>query len=193
MGTIRFPRFDANAAVAFSQAELDHAALHQRGRVYGLSGYTWAGVPRPQHGYAFAWVASGGMGNAGFVVLLARSARAAEYLRQGWITWAMDRYELPYAHADALYSAIREARVGGCGHEEPVLDYVLDTLDHPGWGYFDQRLGWRWHERWGMPETGLSFPRLTAAAAIVAAYRPRLARADWRETPPAAVSEGHRQ
>ena len=154
-------------------SEMTAAELHcialAGGEVGSIAyGYTVRGkLPDERHGYGFAWVATGGMGNCGTLVLTPRSPEASEYLRQGKVAAIMRDHGLDYADADALYSATKGVKYG---IESGVLAYALQTRDcTPAWDAFPG-LGkgvWRWHAEWQMDATDLSAPRLAACAEVV--------------------------
>ena len=154
-----------------TQEELNRIAL-AGGEVGSIGyGYTVRGkLPEQRHGYGFAWIATGGMGNCGTLVLTPRSPWAAEYIRQGKIAMIMRDHGLDYAEADALYSATRGVQYG---MEHGVLEYVIKTRDCvPAWDAFPG-LGkgvWRWHAEWQMDATDLSAPRLAACAEVIKRY-----------------------
>ena len=164
--------YDTDMGVsALSKAELDAIALNG-GRV-GSVGYGFAccgELPAESHGYGFKWVDTRGMGNHGVLVLTPRSQRAAEYLRQGRVNALMADFGLEYAAADALYSAARSVQYG---HESGVLAYAVETREYSAaWARFPgEGCGVRrWLSDWGMPETALSVPRISAVAAVLAAW-----------------------
>ena len=164
--------YDTDLGVAsLSKAELDQIAL-SGGRVGGIGyGYACTGtLPVERFGYGFKWTNTQGMGNYGTLILIPRSQRAAEYLRQGRVNALMADFGLEYAAADALYSAARGVQYG---HESGVLAYAVETREcraawarFPGAGHGVRR----WLAEWDMPETALSVPRLSAVAAVLAAW-----------------------
>ena len=148
--------------------ELHRIAL--KGGIVGSIGYGYSlrgRLPDSLHGYGFRWVATHGMGNCGTLILVPKSPEAAEHVRQGKVAAIMREHGLDYAKADALYSAARGVQYG---MEPGVIDYVLQTRDCvPAWDAFPG-VGngvWRWHAEWGMPEAGLSAPRLAACAEVL--------------------------
>jgi hypothetical protein len=158
-------------ASALSKQELDQIAL-AGGRIGSIGfGYACAGeLPAELHGYGFKWLDTRGMGNHGYLVLTARSQRAAEYLRQGKVGQFMADLGLGYQQADALYSACRGVRHG---FEQEVLAYAVETREcREAWARFPGagRGVRRWLVEWSMPETALSVPRLAAVAEILAAW-----------------------
>jgi len=151
---------------------LDRIALN--GGTLGAIGYSYATnsvTPPPRHGYGFAWIDRRGMGNHGRLVLVPRSDRAAEYLRQGKVKIFMEDYDLSYQEADALYSATQGVERG---LESAVLDYAIETRDCVyAWAHFpfeDHRVR-VWLAEWSMPETSLSVPRIFAVAEIMRNWR----------------------
>lgn len=157
-------------ASELSQADLDTIAL--RGGKVGEIGYGYAtrGEVADRHGYGFVWVNSKGMGNYGDLVLVARSKRAAEYLRQGKISIWMEAYGLSFQEADSLYSVARETRHG---FEPAVLKYCAETRDcWAAWAaapaMATNRSRARWERDWKMPTSGeMSIPRWEAVRDIM--------------------------
>lgn len=161
--------YDSDLGVSgMSRDDLNQIAL--AGGYVGGIGYGYAcrgALPRERHGYGFRWIATGGMGNCGSLVLTPRSKEAAEYLRQGKVQQIIADHGLDYADADAMYSATRGVRFG---LEPMVLAYAIQTRDcRPAWDHFPGVGGgvWRWFSEWRMPETELSAPRLSAVAEIL--------------------------
>lgn len=150
--------------------QLDAIAL--RGGKVGEIGYGHAtrGKVPDRHGYGFAWIGSRGMGNYGDLVLVARSPRAAEHLRQGKISIWMKDYGLNYQEVDSLYSIARETRHG---LEPAVLKYCAETRDcWAAWAaapaMATNRARARWERDWKMPTSGeMSIPRWEAVRDIM--------------------------
>ena len=158
-------------AAALSQTELDEIAL-AGGRVGSVGfGYACTGtLPAERFGYGFRWINTRGMGNHGSLVLVPRSQRAAEYLRQGRVRQLMADHSLGYQQADTLYSACRGVKYG---QEAEVLAYAVETRDcRQAWAHFpgEGRGVRRWLSEWDMPSSALSVPRLSAVAEILAAW-----------------------
>lgn len=152
------------------QAELDAIAL--RGGVVGSIGYgytTRGETPADRHGYGFTWIDKRGMGNHGALVLVPRSQRAAEFIRQGKVALFMRDFGLDYQTADRLYSATRGVQRG---LEHDVLAYCASTLDcveawrHAPAATWRQRQ--KWEADWRMPHCSLSCPRWDAVLAVMA-------------------------
>jgi hypothetical protein len=151
-----------------SQRQLNEIALNKGGVVGSFSyGYDLRDhdLPEAIHGYGCRWIGTQGMGNCGTLVLTAKSAQAAEYLRQGKVKAFMERYDLSYVEADNLYDATRCSY----GLEDDVIRYALENRHNPAWKNFPGvgRGVWNWHYDAKLPETGLSAPRLEAVDFIV--------------------------
>lgn len=167
----QFYEVDLGASCA-EQAELDAIAL--RGGCIGSIGYGYATRGRPpedRHGYGFRWIDTQGMGNHGSLVLVARSKRAAEYIRQGKVAQFMRDFNLNYQEADRLYSATR----GVCRSlEHGVLAYCVATRDCvAAWQHAPDstwRSRARWESEWGMPHADMSCPRWASVCAIMSAW-----------------------
>ena len=164
--------YDTDLGVStLSKSELDQIALN--GGHVGSVGYGYActgTLPAERFGYGFRWVNTQGMGNHGALVLVPRSAHAAEYLRQGKVGQFMADLGLGYQQADALYSATRGVKYG---LEPEVLTYAVQTREYNvAWAHFpgEGHGVRRWLAEWSMPETALTVPRLAAVAAVLAAW-----------------------
>jgi len=164
--------YDTDLGVStLSEQELDAIAL-AGGRVGGIGyGFACCGeLPAESHGYGFKWIGTKGMGNHGSLVLVPRSTRAAEYLRQGRVSALMADFGLEYGEADSLYSACRGVKYG---FEQEVVAYAVETREYnAAWQHFpgEGRGVRRWLGEWSMPETALTVPRLAAVEAILAAW-----------------------
>jgi hypothetical protein len=148
-----------------TQAQLDACALE--GGVVGGIGYGYAtrGETPDRHGYGAVWVNSQGMGNHGTLVLVAKSRRAAEFLRTGRLNALVRDFGI----TRALAARIDDARKGvQYGREHLVVATVLAN-PHVEWSSFPGvgNGAARWAERWGI-DGWLSCPRLEAAATIAA-------------------------
>jgi len=161
--------YETNLSVdRLTRQQLDAIALNG-GKVGGIGfGYATRGaLPHERYGYGFCWINTQGMGNHGVLVLVPRTQRAAEYIRQGKIRAWMHGYNLTYQEADALYSAAQGVQYG---FESGVIEYALKTKEFThAWDHFPGAGGgvWRWHEKWRMPQTDLSVWRLDAVHHIV--------------------------
>lgn len=154
------------------QAELDAIAL--RGGCMGSIGYGYAtrgSAPEDRHGYGFRWINSQGMGNHGSLVLIPRSKRAAEFIRNGKVSQFMRDFGLDYQDADSLYSVTRGVRRG---LEHGVLAYCVATRDCVAAWQHAPDSSWRertrWEQEWRMPHSDLSCPRWDAVCAIMTAW-----------------------
>jgi hypothetical protein len=152
--------------------ELNSCAL--RGGVWGEIGYGYAcrgELPKERHGYTFQWIGTGGMGNAGKIVLKGRTPLAREYLREGVVREIMSRFpDLAYVEASRLADAARTTQYG---REEAVQKLAVETRHLVNaWDAFDDagRPGYstdKWSKVWGIER--LSYWRLRAAQGLVRA------------------------
>jgi len=147
-----------------TQKDLDLIALD--GGVVGSIGYGFAQpdheIPA-RHGYGFRWINTKGMGNHGTLILTAKSARAAEYLRTGRIDALMGNHGIDRVLATRIEHARRGVKYG---REHAVVQCVIDYA-HVDWESFPGVGGGasEWARRWHI-DAPLSMPRLEAAAKI---------------------------
>ena len=147
-------------------AELNTAAL--AGGEWGC--YTSFGLlctraeAETKHGYGLALTQTHGCGNRGQLVLTAKSAEAAEYLRQGKARQVMARTGCTYQVADAYVSASKGVKYAF----EPSVYTLAVKERHSCGAWLDfKRVGHgykvdKWCETWQMPR--LTGPRLESAA-----------------------------
>ena len=154
-----------------SPEELDWYAVKRAGVLGTMSsGSQWDlrqnEIPE-RHGYRFVWICTGGVGNAGTLVMTGTTPRTRELLRQGKVRYLRRTYGLSFAEAEALVSAQRGLRFA---HEDRVLRFVLDNLDAyaAAWRAFPTSMQEvkAWRRRWDVPSSGLSVPRLFTAGTI---------------------------
>lgn len=156
-------------------AELDRIAVGG-GRIGHISyGYATRGdvAPRPD-GWAAVWVATGGMGNCGSLVLRGTTPRTRALLKQGQVK-ALQAAGLSAAAADAVCAARAPYK-----HQlAPVLAQVLQDraavralLAHPGsFGPGSGRADWQRQWAGCLPDAvkALTAPREAALAQLVQA------------------------
>lgn len=147
--------------------ELDRIAREKAGVVGEIGyGYRLAGeLPERLFDYSPRWIATGGMGNHGTLILTPRSRRAAEQLRIGRV----EALKRDHGIDNGLAVRIEYARRGvQYGRERRVIDCLLANLGSPAWESFPGvgRGVWRWADRWAIDPRGCSAPRLEAVAAI---------------------------
>lgn len=155
---------------------LDKVALDDAGVVGRIAfGYaTRKEVGRLAGGWTARWIATGGMGNAGTLVLSPVTARARAVYREGQMR-AFERAGLNRRQAERLYHARARYK-----HELlPLLAEVLVNrgmtrafLAHPGtYGAGSGRGDWlrAWGAAFGAEGLGLSAPREAELAAMVVA------------------------
>lgn len=119
------------ANTQYERAELDDAALACR--PLSSIGYGYADrseTPAPQHGWRFSWVATGGMGNCGALVLLPTDRRTWALAREGRILRSMRELDISRSSAEALDKATRGVQYGA---ELRVLRCVLLLAKCPLW------------------------------------------------------------
>lgn len=119
------------ANTQYEQAELDDAALACR--PLSSIGYGYADrseTPAPQHGWRFNWIATGGMGNCGSLVLIPGDRRTWAIAREGRILRSMRELEISRSSAFALEGASRGIKYGA---ELRVLRGALLLAKCPLW------------------------------------------------------------
>ena len=133
-------------------------------------------LPQELNGYAFKWIATADREDCGTIVLLPRSPDASNNLREGYTRSLMEKYDLSRDSASTLYTIIRRTKYG---HEEDVIAYVLETHENyvNAWEWFPGvgKGVWAWFEKWEMPDTDLTAPRLNSCHLIVTGWKELLA------------------
>ena len=159
--------------------ELDAIALERGGEVGSIGyGYATRGqIGQLAGGWTAQWIATGGMGNCGTLVLVPQDARTRAIAREGKVR-AFMRAGLTRAQAECL----ARARVRYKFELAEVLAEVLACegqtramLAHPGtYGPGSGRGAWirAWSAVFGPALLGLSAPREAQLAAMVAACAP---------------------
>lgn len=132
--------------------------------------------PKELHGYAFKWIATADREDCGTIVLLPRSPDASNNLREGYTRNLMAKYEMSRDEASTLYTVLRRTRYG---HEDDVIAYVMETHEahKDAWDWFPGvgKGVWAWFEKWNMPDTDLTAPRLNACYLIVTNWKELMA------------------
>lgn len=128
-------------------------------------------LPEARHGYGFRWVATGGCGNQGTLVLVPKSRSAWEYLQEG-----RRRRVMRITGFDAtMAAAVADVR-GGYAHEEAVLRLVAQEWSNRAFDYLDYcPQGRREVESYGISTAGVSMPRFHAVFEIVKHLRRKFA------------------
>jgi hypothetical protein len=177
MGT--FYETDLGLSSMTSQ-ELDAIALERAGIVGSIGyGYATCGeVGQLAGGWTAQWIACGGMGNCGTLVLVPQDVRTRAIAREGKVRAFMNE-GLTREQAERLHHSNLRYKFELAGTLARVLACKAQTLAflaHPGkYGYGSGRS--KWHDAWGSvlsPEVlGLSAPREVVLAEMVAICAPQ--------------------
>jgi len=159
--------------------ELDAIALERNG-VVGSIGYGYAArgqIGQLVGGWTARWIATGGMGNCGTLILVPQDARTRATAREGKIR-AFVRAGLTRAQAECLHRAKARYKFELASVLASILACKGQTramLAHPGtYGSGSGRGDWTraWGATFGPEGLGLSAPREAELAAMVAACAP---------------------
>ena len=158
---------------------LDAIALERAGEVGSIGyGYATRGQVGPlAGGWSAQWIATGGMGNCGTLVLVPQDARTQAIAREGKVR-AFMRAGLSRAQAEALHRAKARYKFELAGMLASILACKGQTramLAHPRtYGPGSGRGEWlrAWGAVFGPGGLGLSAPREAELAAMVAACAP---------------------
>lgn len=159
--------------------ELDAIALERGGEVGSIGyGYATRGqIDQLAGGWTAQWIATGGMGNCGTLVLVPQDARTRAIAREGKVR-AFMRAGLSRAQAECLHRAKARYKFELAGTLASVLSSKGQTraiLAHPGtYGPGSGRGEWlrAWGAVFGPEGLGLSAPREAELAAMVSACAP---------------------
>lgn len=159
--------------------ELDAIALERGGEVGSIGyGYATRGqIGQLAGGWTAQWIATGGMGNCGTLVLVPQDARTRAIAREGKVRYFM-RAGLSRAQAECLHRAKARYKFELAGTLASVLACKGQTramLAHPGtYGPDSGRGNWlrAWGAAFGQEGLALSAPREAELAAMVAACAP---------------------
>jgi len=156
--------------------QLDSVALERAGEVGSISGgYAIRGeIGQLEGGWTARWIATGGRGNCGTLILVPQDARTRAVAREGNIR-AFMRAGLSRDQAERLHRANARYKFELASVLASVLACKGQTcamLAHPGtYGPGSGRSQWvrAWSAAFGPEGLGLSAPREAELAAMVAA------------------------
>ena len=168
-----------NGLSGMTAQELDSIALERAGEAGSIGhGYATRGeVGQLAGGWTAQWIATGGMGNCGTLVLVPQDARTRAIAREGKVR-AFMRAGLTRAQAECLHRAKARYKFELAGVLASVLACNGQTramLAHPGtYGHGSGRGDWlrAWGAVFGPEVLALSAPREAELAAMVAACAP---------------------
>ena len=167
--------YETDGVSNMTSQELDEIALEKCGVVDSIGyGYATRGKVGEQNGWSAQWIATGGMGNCGTLVLVPLTPRTRAISREGKIR-AFMRAGLSRVQAERLHHARVQYKFELLNNLAEILHCkgkTLAMLAHPrAYGPGSGRT--QWDRAWGMvfgPEIlEISIPRETELAKMVAA------------------------